>query len=103
MENMDKQRSHNNELMKELNVTNDKIKAIFLNHFLDAFWKAVRWSTPFATDNTIGYMLSTNVTSGTRFSVGDTVVQYVAMDLHGNEATCDFTVTVLGKSHDLGY
>ena len=59
--------------------------------------KVVRWSEPFATDNTIGYMLSTNVTSGTRFSVGATVVQYVAMDLFGNDETCVFTITVLGK------
>ena len=60
--------------------------------------KRVSWSEPFATDNTIGYMLSTNVTSGTRLGVGVTVVQYVAMDLFGNEETCVFTVTVLGKS-----
>ena len=34
---------------------------------------------------------------GDNFGIGDTIVQYAAVDAAGNTAMCTFTVTVVGK------
>lgn len=52
------------------------------------------WTSPFATDNCPGVVLSSNFSSGSSFPVGTTTVIYTATDVYGNSATASFTVTV---------
>ncbi|XP_030830190.1 uncharacterized protein LOC588928 isoform X5 [Strongylocentrotus purpuratus] len=54
----------------------------------------VTWSDPVVSDNTVNYMLTSNYNPGDMFALGSTVVEYVAVDDSGNNATCTFTVSV---------
>lgn len=58
---------------------------------------AVTWDAVNATDNSDAVMAATDISSGSNFVVGDTVITAIATDGSGNEATCNFTVTVSGK------
>ncbi|XP_072175625.1 uncharacterized protein [Diadema setosum] len=57
--------------------------------------RRVTWSTPIVIDNTISIMMTSNVSSGSLFAAGDTVVAYTATDQSNNEAMCYFTVTII--------
>ena len=52
------------------------------------------WPAPSATDNCTLASLTSNFPPGSNFPVGVTTVTYSAVDLAGNVATADFTVTV---------
>ena len=51
-----------------------------------------------ATDNTMMVNITSNPGNNTVFALGPTLVIVMATDMAGNEATCNFTVTVVGKS-----
>ncbi|XP_030830199.1 uncharacterized protein LOC588928 isoform X14 [Strongylocentrotus purpuratus] len=96
--------SSNNEATCNFTVTVSDIEApVFITCPVDmafplpssgAATRAVTWTTPIASDNTIVYTMAVNVTSGSRFSLGPTVVQYSATDLSNNVEYCTFTVTI---------
>ena len=53
------------------------------------------WNAPTATDNcTVSPTISSNLPSGSCFPIGTTAVTYVATDAKGNQAFCNFNVTV---------
>ncbi len=52
------------------------------------------WTPPTATDNCGTPSVSSNFPSGYAFPIGNTTVIYTAKDAKGNQATCDFIVTV---------
>lgn len=55
----------------------------------------VIWTEPTASDTSgLVSLLSNNYNSGDVFSVGDTIVEYVFVDAHGNQAVCSFIVRV---------
>ncbi|XP_071826140.1 hyalin-like isoform X5 [Apostichopus japonicus] len=55
----------------------------------------VIWTEPTASDTSgLVSLLSNNYNSGDLFSVGDTIVEYVFVDAHGNQAVCSFIVRV---------
>ena len=58
----------------------------------------VSWTPPSATDNSNQVGLTSNIDPYTELVVGVYVVTYTATDGSGNTATCNFTVTVNGKS-----
>ena len=55
---------------------------------------AVSWTEPTAADNCAVDTFTSDVASGTAFSIGTTTVTYTATDIHGNDSTASFTVTV---------
>ena len=55
----------------------------------------VTWTVPTATDDCGLSSFSSNIQSGSTFSVGTTVVTYTAIDHCGNMASCSFSVTVI--------
>ena len=56
------------------------------------------WTEPTATDDVTAVVSRfRTASSGDRFPLGDTVVLYYFFDGAGNEATCEFTVSVVGK------
>merc|ERR1712054_621107 len=58
-------------------------------------YATVSWSTISAVDNVDGTILaSTDVPSGSSFSIGGSTVTATASDSNGNSDTCTFTVTV---------
>jgi alpha-tubulin suppressor-like RCC1 family protein len=57
------------------------------------------WSTPTASDNCSGVVVTSTHSPGTLFNTGTpTTVTYTATDAAGNTATCSFTVTVNDNS-----
>ena len=58
---------------------------------------SVSWNEPVATDNSDTVFYSRSHKPDDQFPVGSTTVTYYARDISGNQATCTFTVTVLGK------
>ena len=55
----------------------------------------VSWLSPVASDNCGGVTLTADYPSGTLFSIGTTLVTYVAEDASGNAVSCSFNVTVV--------
>jgi len=55
---------------------------------------AVSWAAPTATDNCELAGITLSHTSGDQFPVGDTVVDLIASDIHGNDTAASFIVTV---------
>ena len=53
------------------------------------------WSEPSASDNCDIQSFTSSHASGDSFPVGSTTVSYTALDIHGNETTESFSVTVL--------
>ncbi|XP_074555287.1 sushi, von Willebrand factor type A, EGF and pentraxin domain-containing protein 1 [Halichoeres trimaculatus] len=65
---------------------------------------AVVWEVPQFSDNSGGRLTVTSSHApGSRFLVGDTLVQYTATDAAGNSRTCNLTVTVQGTTCDQPY
>jgi gliding motility-associated-like protein len=56
---------------------------------------AVTWSPAVASDNCTVVSLTSDIASGSTFTLGATTVTYTATDQSGNFVTCTFTVTVL--------
>jgi hypothetical protein len=54
----------------------------------------VTWTDPAVTDNCANSTLTPDIASGTAFDVGVTAVTYTATDIHGNQSTMSFDVTV---------
>ncbi|MDF2157820.1 HYR domain-containing protein [Algoriphagus sp. CAU 1675] len=54
----------------------------------------VTWTEPIASDNCEIATFASDHTSGDAFPVGETLVTYTAIDIHGNTETASFTVTV---------
>ena len=54
-----------------------------------------------ATDNIMVVNVSSNPGNNTVFALGPTLVIVMATDMAGNEGTCNFTVTVVGKSNNV--
>jgi len=54
----------------------------------------VAWTEPSADDNCEVATFAPNRLPDSFFDVGSTIVTYVAVDIHGNESTASFTVTV---------
>ena len=59
---------------------------------------AVSWSDPTASDNSGSVNLTSSHSSGSTFSIGDTIVTYTAVDASYNSANATFTVTIQGMS-----
>ena len=58
----------------------------------------VVWSAPVATDNSkLTPSVTCNAENGTQFEIGEKDVLCQAVDQAGNQATCSFTVDVVGK------
>lgn len=57
--------------------------------------------TPTASDDCSSASVSTTPPSGSRFTIGDTLVSCVATDAVGNQASCDFTVHVKGTAEQI--
>ncbi len=61
--------------------------------------KRVSWSEPVGTDSQGSIIVPVRTHfSGSAFTVGETIVEYLYTDVNGNVAICTFTVTVEGKS-----
>ena len=60
---------------------------------------SVSWSDAVAADNTGSLSVSSDIVSGSNFTVGVTTVTYNTTDPSGNPSTCSFTVTISGKMH----
>ena len=58
----------------------------------------VTWTEPTATDNSGSQLLQVSHTPGSTFSIGVTSVEYRAVDIAGNEAVANFTVTIEGMA-----
>ena len=56
---------------------------------------AVSYAAPTASDNCSSPTVTTDIASGSVFSVGTTTITATATDDKGNSSTCQFTVTVL--------
>ena len=80
-----------------------------LNNDIGECAAVATWADPSASDNCEIQSFTSTHNSGESFAVGMTVVSYTALDIHGNETTDTFTVTVvdaedpaiLGLSGDL--
>ncbi|KAE8279214.1 Sushi, von Willebrand factor type A, EGF and pentraxin domain-containing protein 1 [Larimichthys crocea] len=65
---------------------------------------AVVWEVPQFSDNSGGRLTVTGSHSpGSRFLVGETLVQYTATDAAGNSRTCNLTITVQGTACEQPY
>ena len=56
----------------------------------------VTWDEPTASDNSGSATLTSSSSSGSAFSIGDTVVTYTAVDGSSNQVTAYFTIKVAG-------
>ena len=56
----------------------------------------VTWIEPTANDNSGTVNLTSSHISGSTFSIGDTIVTYMAVDLSFNSANATFTITIQG-------
>ena len=64
----------------------------------------VNWTNPQATDNSRqSATVNCNPGSGSEFVIGATTVICKAINPSGNEATCGFTVLVIGNPNLLNY
>ena len=61
---------------------------------LNACGAVVTWADPAVTDNCGNNTLTSDIASGSSFDVGVTEVTYTATDIHGNQSTMSFNVTV---------
>ena len=63
----------------------------------------VSWTPPNATDNTGGPVTEdASHSPGDAFSIGVTTVKIDAIDESGNSASCEFNITVVGRSSKSG-
>ena len=58
----------------------------------------VTWLEPTASDNYGSVNLTSSHSSGSTFSIGDTIVTYTAVDAFSNSANETFTITVKGMN-----
>ena len=56
----------------------------------------VTWSEPTTSDNSGTVNLTSSHSSGSTFSIGDTIVTYTAVDASSNSANVTFTITIEG-------
>ena len=56
----------------------------------------VNWTEPKAIDNSGSNNLTSNLSPGSLFTIGKTVVEYIAVDPSGNKALETFTVIIEG-------
>jgi hypothetical protein len=56
---------------------------------------AISWAAPTAIDNCGITSFVSNYNPGDRFSIGTTVVNYIAIDGAGNQTQCQFSITVV--------
>ena len=56
----------------------------------------VHWTPPRTSDNSDSVTLTSSHSSGSKFVIGVTTVQYTAIDLAGNMAHAEFSVTIKG-------
>lgn len=62
------------------------------------FSAQVNWSDPVATDNSgTAPSQTSNYKSPHRFSQGDHVITYTAVDGSGNRASCTFAIKIIGN------
>lgn len=59
----------------------------------------VSWTEPTALDNCSGASHSSDISNGSTFDLGDTLVTYTAVDAAGNSSQVSFTVTVLDEQN----
>lgn len=64
----------------------------------DQYTERVLWPPPIVEDNTEIREVISSHQIGTDFSAGTTVVNYMAFDKAGNNATCNFTVTIIQET-----
>ncbi|MGB1070301.1 MAG: HYR domain-containing protein [Planctomycetota bacterium] len=78
---------------------NPQISGLSLNLTLDndagECAAVATWTEPSASDNCDIQSFTSSHASGESFPVGSTTVSYTALDIHGNETTESFSVTVL--------
>lgn len=55
----------------------------------------VSWSSPSVTDNCQVTGLTSDIQNGTFLEVGQHTIVFTALDIHGNESTAGFTVTIV--------
>ena len=60
-------------------------------------YASVTWTIPIVVDNSGIYTLTSNFDPGDNFTIGETVVNYQAIDLSGNVAVHSFTITIQGR------
>ncbi len=61
--------------------------------------KMVTWAEPTTSDNCTNIVtLVSSKSSGTLFSLGETIVTYTATDGYGNSSTCNFKVTIYDET-----
>ncbi|XP_030829219.1 mucin-3A isoform X29 [Strongylocentrotus purpuratus] len=61
------------------------------------------WSAPTASDNSGDFVsINSDFSSGTVFPIGVSTVTYTATDSSGNQDTCQFSVTVIGATDNVG-
>ena len=58
----------------------------------------ITWSEPTASDNSGSVTMSSSHSSGSNFTIGDTVVTYTAVDDSSNSVTATFTISIQGMS-----
>ena len=58
----------------------------------------VTWPEPTTSDNSGSLNLTSSHSSGSTFSIGDTIVTYTAADASSNSANATFTITVIGMN-----
>ncbi|XP_070537273.1 hyalin-like [Ptychodera flava] len=60
----------------------------------------VNWTQPDATDNSGSVNVTSNHQPGTEFSIGFTLIIYVASDPSGNEVSCHFNLSIIGTAEE---
>ena len=75
-------------------VISDLSENLFLNSEVGFCGSVATWNEPTATDNCGVDLVESSHNSGDFFSVGTTTVTYTATDLHGNQFSSSFAVTV---------
>ena len=55
----------------------------------------VAWSSPSVTDNCQVTSLTSDIQNGTFLEIGQHTIVFTALDIHGNESTAGFTVTII--------
>ncbi len=75
-------------------VISDMPEDITITAEADSCSAIVTWQGATADDNCDMQSLTSDYSSGDRFPVGATLVTYTALDIHGNDTTATFTITV---------
>ena len=75
-------------------VISDMPEDITITAEVDSCSAIVTWQAATADDNCDMQSLLSDYNSGDRFPVGSTLVTYTALDIHGNDTTATFTITV---------